>query len=78
MGAFMLGPDYVQWYGFYEIQRDRAELEEMAEQIRINAEVQSQLGIEGSDSTGSLPGFGIMLSIACMLCAVLVCLKKRD
>ncbi|WP_406661380.1 multiheme c-type cytochrome [Methanolobus sp. ZRKC3] len=79
MGAFMLGPDFVQWHGFYEILRDEAELEEMAEQIRINAEIQSQLGIEGTDTdTSSLPGFESMLAITCILGAILVSLRKRD
>ncbi len=37
MGAFMMGPDYVQWHGFYELLKDRVEIEKMAEEIRNNA-----------------------------------------
>ncbi len=32
-GAWMGGPDYVQWHGAYEILRDQAELEEMVEDL---------------------------------------------
>ena len=34
MGAFMQGPDYVQWHGFYDMLQDRVEIEHMAEEIR--------------------------------------------
>ncbi|MCJ2669709.1 MAG: cytochrome c3 family protein [Candidatus Thermoplasmatota archaeon] len=34
MGAFMMGPDYVQWHGFYEMLQDKIEIEHMAEELR--------------------------------------------
>lgn len=34
MGAFMMGPDYVQWHGFYELLKDRIEIEHMANELR--------------------------------------------
>lgn len=77
MGAFMFGPDFVQWHGFYEMLRDEAELKEMAEQIRLNAEHQSQLGIEEKDSNSSLPGFEALLAITCLIGAVFVSLRRR-
>jgi hypothetical protein len=43
--------------------KDDAEIEEMAEQIRINVELQSQPGIEGKSSSSSLPGFEPLLAI---------------
>jgi hydroxylamine dehydrogenase len=33
-GAFMGGPDFVQWHGNYELELHRAEMREMAEEIR--------------------------------------------
>lgn len=77
MGAFMLGSDFVQWYGFYEMLKNEAELEEMAEQIRSNAEVQSQSGIEGKGSDSSLPGFEALLAITCVIGAAFVSLRRR-
>ena len=41
-GAWMGGPDYVQWHGAYEILRDQAELEEMVREL-----------LEESDLAGS-------------------------
>jgi hypothetical protein len=37
MGAFMMGPDYVQWHGFYDMLIDRVEIEHMAAEIRERA-----------------------------------------
>jgi len=37
MGAFMMGPDYVQWHGFYDVLIDKVEIEHMAEEIRAKA-----------------------------------------
>ena len=34
MGAFMNGPDYVQWHGFYELAQAKMELENMSEEIK--------------------------------------------
>ena len=44
MGAFMQGPDYVQWHGFYELLQDRVEIEHMAEDIRAAAEEEHDNG----------------------------------
>ncbi len=38
MAAFMQAPDYVQWHGFYELLKDREEIEHMAEEIRAASE----------------------------------------
>ncbi len=49
MGAFMQGPDYVQWHGFYELLKDRVEIEEMADDIRrlaSEAEAEEQLRLD--------------------------------
>jgi formate-dependent nitrite reductase cytochrome c552 subunit len=37
IGAFMMGPDYVQWHGFYELLKDRVEIEHMAQELRSEA-----------------------------------------
>ncbi len=37
MGAFMMGPDYTQWHGFFEMLKDRVEIDTMAEEIRAEA-----------------------------------------
>lgn len=34
MGAFMMGPDYVQWHGFYELLKERIEIDHMANELR--------------------------------------------
>lgn len=34
MGAFMMGPDYVQWHGFYDLLEDRIEIDRMAKELR--------------------------------------------
>lgn len=44
-GAWMGGPDYVQWHGAYEILRDQAELEEMVRELLEDA------GLAGSGSS---------------------------
>ncbi len=36
MGAFMMGPDYVQWHGFYELLEDKMEIDRIAEELRGN------------------------------------------
>jgi formate-dependent nitrite reductase cytochrome c552 subunit len=58
MGAFMQAPDYVQWHGFYDLLHDRAEIEQIAHELRSG----------GEDSNGSLvflatngPGTEVML-----------------
>jgi nitrate/TMAO reductase-like tetraheme cytochrome c subunit len=38
MGAFMMGPDYVQWHGFYELLKNRIEIEHMANELRTTGE----------------------------------------
>jgi hypothetical protein len=37
MGAWMMGPDYTQWHGFYEMLGDRVEIEHIAEELRAAA-----------------------------------------
>jgi hypothetical protein len=49
MGAFMMGPDYVQWHGFYELLADRVEIEHMAKEIRENATAAEKEGEEKDD-----------------------------
>jgi hypothetical protein len=34
MGAFMMGPDYVQWHGLYDLLKDRIEIEHMTNELR--------------------------------------------
>jgi len=38
MGAFMMGPDFVQWHGFYDILEGRVEIEHIAEELRSGEE----------------------------------------
>ncbi|MBI3599198.1 MAG: hydroxylamine oxidoreductase [Nitrospinae bacterium] len=38
MGAAMMGPDYTQWHGFYELSRNRLELKRMIREIRESRE----------------------------------------
>jgi len=38
MGAFMMGPDYVQWHGFYELLKDKVEIDHMAEELQNKGE----------------------------------------
>lgn len=38
MGASMMGPDYTQWHGFYELARNRLELKRMMREIRESKE----------------------------------------
>lgn len=49
MGAFMMGPDYVQWHGFYELLKARVEIEEMAEDIRSEGQEGSQAELEDEE-----------------------------
>jgi len=49
MGAFMQGPDYVQWHGFYELLQGRVEIEHMAEDIRAAAEEEPGNGEHDDD-----------------------------
>jgi hypothetical protein len=42
MGAFMMGPDYVQWHGFYEMLQDKIEIEHMAEELRNQKELEQK------------------------------------
>jgi hypothetical protein len=65
MGAFMQGPDYVQWHGFYDMFQDRVEIEHMAEEIR--AEAAEQQGHENGDDEdedeGDLIGWSIPIAL---------------
>lgn len=68
MGAFMMGPDYVQWHWFYEILQDRVEIEEMAEQIRNSG---------GEAGTSSTPGFGGVLAAVGLLGVLFVMARYK-
>ena len=50
MGAVMQAPDYVQWHGFYELLKDKVEIEEMAEELRAKAE-DSGKEVQAPDNT---------------------------
>lgn len=83
MGAFMMGPDYVQWHGFYELLKDKAEIVEMAEQIRLNAEIEADLGIGASserseNDTKTTPGLEAWVLVASILSVVLIMSGKRQ
>jgi len=77
----MMGPDYVQWHGFYELLKDKAEIVEMAEQIRLNAEIEAGLGIDASsersenDATAT-PGFEALVLVASILSVVMIMSRK--
>lgn len=47
MGAFMMGPDYVQWHGFYHMLQDKVEIEHMAEELRS----QEQIELKNAETT---------------------------
>ena len=53
-GAWMGGPDYVQWHGAYEILRDQAELEEMVRELLEKAVSPAEAPLTGVDN--GLPG----------------------
>jgi len=72
MGAFMMAPDYVQWHGFYEMLRDKVEIEQMAEEIRMDAKEG-----EGTADTPQSPGFSAMFSIAGLLAIAAFTARKR-
>jgi hydroxylamine dehydrogenase len=81
MGAFMMGPDYVQWHGFYELLKDKAEIVEMAEQIRLNAEIEADLGTDVSSERSendakTTPGFEAWALLASVLSLVMIMPRK--
>ncbi|MCY4539646.1 MAG: multiheme c-type cytochrome [Chloroflexi bacterium] len=47
-GAWMGGPDYVQWHGAYEILRDQAELEEMVRELLEESDLAGSSAADGS------------------------------
>ncbi|WP_455368533.1 multiheme c-type cytochrome [[Eubacterium] cellulosolvens] len=61
MGAFMMGPDYVQWHGFYELLKDRIEIEHMANDLR-NTE-QNNIEKRTDDHYQILPLSALVLAI---------------
>ena len=64
MGAFMQGPDYVQWHGFYELFQDRVEIEHMAEEIRASAEEgPAHDDDDDDDDEGDLIGWSIPIAL---------------
>ena len=42
-GTFHASPDYALWYGWSEMQRDLTEIKELAEQMRLNKQVQGKV-----------------------------------
>ncbi len=66
MGAFMQGPDYVQWHGFYELLQDRVEIEHMAEEIRASSEEEPANGghdDDEDDDEGNLVAWSIPIAL---------------
>jgi hypothetical protein len=53
MGAFMMGPDYVQWHGFYDMLHDRAEIEQIAAELRREAEAERSLVFLATNAPGT-------------------------
>ena len=69
MGAFMMAPDYVQWHGFYEMLKDKVEIEEMAEQIRNSG---------GESGNSTTPGFGGVLAVLGVIGLLFVMGRRRN
>jgi len=64
MGAFMMGPDYVQWHGFYELLRDKAELKAMADELMKGDEKPATNTPEQTPGFTALAAFlGVLLTI---------------
>jgi formate-dependent nitrite reductase cytochrome c552 subunit len=59
IGAFMMGPDYVQWHGFYELLQDRVEIEHMAEELRSQVEEMDERSMVFLATNG--PGTNLIL-----------------
>lgn len=58
-GWELIGPDYVQWHGFYELLKDRIEIEHMAEELRKES-------IKRAADVGWVAGF-VAIIVAVML-----------
>jgi len=72
MGAFMQGPDYVQWHGFYELAKNKAEFNDMV------AEIKTTGGSEDKTATESLPAIpylGIGIAVLALLAAIYAIFK---
>ncbi len=59
MGAFMMGQDYTQWHGFYEMFRDKIELKEMAQEIRDKT-TQKSAGIGAIAAITTITGAALL------------------
>ncbi len=74
MAAFMQAPDYVQWHGFYELLKDREEIEHMAEGIRAEAS-------GDHDATGDLDflllALGVFLLVELVVIAILLFRRQK-
>ena len=58
MGAFMMAPDYVQWHGFYEMLKDRVEIDHIARDLR--SEHLANDVVQSSPGVGFAAWFGIV------------------
>jgi cytochrome c553 len=74
MAAFMQAPDYVQWHGFYELLRDREEIEHMAEEIRRLA---SEPEETSADVDFLLIALGVFMLVELVIIAFLSARKDR-
>ncbi|MCL7413611.1 MAG: hypothetical protein M8353_08360 [ANME-2 cluster archaeon] len=66
-GAFMMGPDYVQWHGFYEMLQDRVEIDHMAEELRNTPK---------ADTSNKAPAFGAVTGIFVVIGVILLLTKR--
>ncbi len=64
MGASMMGQDYVQWHGFYELLKDKVEIEHMAEELK-------------EKSNKKAAGMGAVAGIVAVIGAVLLSRWRR-
>ncbi|MCW4032423.1 MAG: hypothetical protein NWF08_03415, partial [Candidatus Bathyarchaeota archaeon] len=71
MGAFMMGPDFVQWHGFYDILEGRVEIEHMAEELRSGEESASL------NNQTFLLYIGVPIVVLAIVILILYFYKKR-
>jgi hypothetical protein len=74
MGAFMMGPDYVQWHGFYELLKDRVEIDHMAEELRAKKEAP----VAEATFTPRTPSVGALVGMAAILGVILFTRWRRN